>query len=222
MAKTPDQPDQEWLVNQIAHVLRNPLFAAQVQTEAILFKARSLPDFSRPAELLHSQLERFGSLIEEMLLFGRPVEPSLAPADVLYLMNTAVANAVATESPQVEPKLSVEVDPSGLSATWDSKLVSIALERIISNVIVHTEAPHEASIQVRAEGESISISVVDSGPGFAPDMLEKATRPFFPQHRGRPGLGLSIAQKMVHAHGGEMRLESSPQGATIRLTIPSG
>ena len=70
-------PDPEWLVNQIAHALRNPIFAALVQSEALALKAANEPSLARSAQMVQNQLKRLEKNLEEMLLLGRPAKLTL-------------------------------------------------------------------------------------------------------------------------------------------------
>ena len=63
--------------------------------------------------------------------------------------------------------------------------------------------------------------VIDQGPGFPPEHLEKLFDPFFTLRAGGTGLGLTIARDIVRAHGGEITLEDSPLGGLrARVLLP--
>ena len=67
----------------------------------------------------------------------------------------------------------------------------------------------------------VEFTVTDRGAGIPPEILEKALLPFFPQHSGRPGLGLAIADKFARFFGGRIEIESVPgSGTTVRCILP--
>lgn len=213
-------PDPEWLVNQIAHALRNPIFAATVQAEALALKARSSEELSRSAAMVQGQLKRLADDIDEMLLLGRPAYLNPRVTDLV-----AVARGVAESFRRGRGGDAAAVELRGPAAApfhSDPDAIRIILERLLRNAVQHTAPPHEVELEIEAAADgTATVSVRDRGAGMAPELLEKAFLPFFPQHRGRPGLGLAVAAKLAHALGGSIEIESEPGvGTTARLMLP--
>ena len=80
--------DTEWLVNQIAHALRNPVFAAMVQAEALSLRYRDIPEAAKATSILRNQLKRLEESLDDMLLYGRPARCEIQPPErrnYLYL-----------------------------------------------------------------------------------------------------------------------------------------
>ena len=79
-------------------------------------------------------------------------------------------------------------------------------------------------VRARAEGERVRFEVADTGVGIAPEHQSRIFEKFYRvpgENTGGAGLGLSIAQEIVQAHGGEMGLTSQPgQGSTFWFTLP--
>lgn len=212
--------DREWLVNQIAHALRNPIFAASVQSEALQLRAEDADAVVTALDSMRGQLQRLSSIIDEMLLFGRPVRPRLEDVDVADALDTVAARYRSGDR-QAPAEVSVEAVAPGLVGFWDRQLVTIVLERLLDNAVQHTEPPHRIELTASADADDIVVVVRDAGRGMPPDILERALLPFFPQHSGRAGLGLAVADKMVRAHGGRIELESvEGEGTTARCVLP--
>jgi len=223
MADTRDEPaaDREWLVNQIAHALRNPIFAATVQTEALHLRANDPLAVTKTVESLHGQLQRLSTTIDEMLLFGRPIRASFEEVSVAETIASLVRRYHNGDRQEPAEVTAVEVDPE-LSGRWDRNAVIIILERILDNAVQHTEEPHEIRIAAaeNSDGEVV-FTISDQGAGIPPDILERALLPFFPQHSGRPGLGLSIAEKFARFFGGRIEIESvEGTGTVARCILP--
>jgi len=198
--QTDSPPDAEWLVNQIAHTMRNPIFAAMVQAESLVMRAGDDDRTANAAGLVHKQLKRLESNINEMLLYGRP--PKLNPRRVQLVQVVEQVAFRFRQGEHDEPAL-VEVDGPGndLELQIDPDAVTAILERLILNAVQHTPEPH---------GEGVSDSV-----------REMMFLPFYPQHSGRPGLGLSVAAKFAQALGGSITIESEEgKGTTAVVTIP--
>jgi two-component system sensor kinase FixL len=79
----------------------------------------------------------------------------------------------------------------------------------------------DLKITTRAvDAETVEISVIDTGPGIAPEIAEKLFQPFMTTKRNGMGVGLSISRTIIEAHGGKLWAESNPEGGTIfRLTL---
>jgi signal transduction histidine kinase len=215
-----DECGPEWLVNQIAHVLRNPLFAAAVQLDAIAIRATDDPALAKPTAVLREQLARLEAIIDDMLLYGREPRPASRPVDPRSLVD-AVADAYAEPDREQRAAVTVIGSSPDLETRWDPELVRRILHRVLDNAIQHTDPPHEVTITIRPSTDAVALEVADHGRGMTPELLELATRPFFPQHRGRPGLGLAIARKLTAALGGDLSIRSIPDaGTTVTVTLP--
>ncbi|MBO0799800.1 MAG: ATP-binding protein [Blastocatellia bacterium] len=109
----------------------------------------------------------------------------------------------------------------------DSRLIAEALTRVVENAAKYS--PHGSKILVRGrlDGNQLMVSVTDQGPGIAPDEtdrvfdnLYRSTLPNIHSNHGA-GMGLAIARGMIEAHGGKIRVESSPgHGATFIFELP--
>ena len=220
-ANTPQEPTTEWLVNQIAHALRNPIFAALVQIEALALRAGHAPGSDKAADNVYKQLKRLEQAVNEMLAFGRQSKLARASVDVDHLVRS-VAETYRRGDREDPAEVTVTGSCPDLQAPWDEGVVRSALERLMDNAVQQTKAPHRIDIQVdRNENGHVVISIVDDGDGIADDLKEQIFLPFFPQHRGRPGLGLAIANKFITLHGGRLTVESRPEGGTeARVVLP--
>ncbi|MDE2333124.1 MAG: HAMP domain-containing protein [Rhodospirillales bacterium] len=98
-----------------------------------------------------------------------------------------------------------------------------AMTRAISNLVDNAtrQARHVALAILKHDATTVEIAVDDDGPGIAPDRRESVFRPF-ESGTGGTGLGLAIARDIVHAHGGELMLETSPAGGLrARIALPA-
>ena len=111
----------------------------------------------------------------------------------------------------------VQIDPDRMAQ---------AIGNIVSNAIKFTPTGGKISIDVRLESGQLCIQVADTGPGIPLNEQEKIFQPFIRGSQGRRivegmGLGLSIAREIIVAHGGEIRLESTPgTGSRFTLQVP--
>jgi len=77
------------------------------------------------------------------------------------------------------------------------------------------------SIEAHVGGDHCcEISVTDTGPGIAPDQLDRIFEPFVTAKANGMGIGLSISRSIVEAHGGRLWAENGARGATFHFTVP--
>jgi signal transduction histidine kinase len=101
-------------------------------------------------------------------------------------------------------------------------------ESIISNLLDNARQHGGEGVAVNiavAEAESgsmLELQIRDNGPGISAGNRERVFRPFFTtaRDRGGSGMGLSIVQSLITAHGGTISLEPSEQGAHFRIRLP--
>lgn len=130
---------------------------------------------------------------------------------------------VALDLNEAEHK-SVNVDP--VKATW-------VLTNILANAIRFSAAGEEIRISAAQYKNEVRVSVSDTGPGISPELARRVFQPYFQnkpmdmiadeKNRGVAGLGLTIAQEIVAAHGGRIWVEPKPflgRGATLTFTLP--
>jgi two-component system, sporulation sensor kinase E len=214
-AHTGEGPDPEWLVNQIAHALRNPIFAALVQAEALVLKAADRPDLSKSATMIHGQLKRLEGNIDEMLLLGRPAKLNIRQVD-LRPVAVGIAESFRAGLHGEAADVTLHMDDGPMEITSDPDAVQRILERLVQNAVQHTDSPHAIDLEViRTSDDTVCLSVSDRGHGIGPELLDQVFMPFYPQHAGRPGLGLSVAAKFAHVLGGHIELETEKDEGTI-------
>ena len=101
------------------------------------------------------------------------------------------------------------------------------IANIVGNALVHTPPATPIELRVDADGRAARIAVIDHGPGMPPDVAARVTQRFYradparARHRGGSGLGMSIADAAVIAHGGEIAVDSAlGRGTTVTVTLP--
>jgi signal transduction histidine kinase len=216
------------MVADIAHELRTPLSNIRGYLEAVRDGVIK-PD----ADTIHS-------LDEEATLLSRLVddlhELSLAEAGELTLVCQAediaelINETVAAVQSQAEAKgLSVSIDlPDKLPAVnIDSHRISQVLRNLLENAVAHTAKGDAITVSARQQGSWVEVSVADTGEGIPDEDLSNIFERFYRVDKSRAratggsGLGLTIAKRLVEAHGGKIEVQSElGKGSRFSFTVP--
>ena len=214
-------------VSNASHELRTPLTSIRGYLD--LYAAGG---FRQPGELddairrLQVEAERMNLLVEDLLVLAKFDEEQ--PLDIVTVRIDEIVRDVVALALAGHPDRQISVEESGeIEVRADRLRLHQALAALVDNAVRHT--PDEAAIRVaagRADGH-VELSVTDAGPGLTADEAAGVFDRFSRGDRSRArqtggsGLGLSIAQAIVHAHGGEISASATPgDGATFTIVLP--
>jgi PAS domain S-box-containing protein len=213
-----------------SHELRTPVTALQLQLQLLQRAAqRSIDELPRVLEgkvdVLERQTRRISLLVNELLDVSRmrlgKLELRYEPLDLAEVAREAAAHLRA-ELARTGSRLRLDLSPA------PGRFDRMRIEQVITNLLVNAAKFGEGkpvSLSVDADGSRARISVTDRGIGIAAEhqvrVFERFERAVPAQHFGGLGLGLYIVRQIVEAHGGVMRVESTPgAGATFTAELP--
>jgi two-component system sensor histidine kinase MtrB len=221
---------QRQFVSDVSHELRTPLTTIRIAAD-VLFASRSGLEAApaRSAELLQSQLERFESLLTDLLEISRydanAATLEAEPVDVCDIARQSadVAQQLA-ERRGTRIEFRLPADPC--IAEVDRRRVERILRNLLVNAVEHGEN-REAVVTVAADSGAVAVTVRDFGVGLRPgeeqlvfDRFWRAD-PARARTTGGTGLGLAIAQEDARLHGGWLEAWGEPgRGSVFRLTLP--
>ncbi|HEX7125210.1 MAG TPA: ATP-binding protein [Thermodesulfobacteriota bacterium] len=215
----------------LAHELRTPLTSISNGARAL---RDMLPDLDGDGrfvvDLIAKEAGRAATLLADVLSLARPRLPRVAPADLRRLVRDAVA--VARRSRPEADAVAVEVvaEAGAIEALIDADQVMQALLNIILNALEASaggRSPRGPRVTVRLEPPDRAaglcrVTVLDTGPGIAPEDRPRLFEPFFSRKRGGTGLGLAITRRIVEVHGGRLEVQDAPSGgAAFTLYLPA-
>jgi two-component system OmpR family sensor kinase len=213
-------------VADASHELRTPLAAVRAYAELFGRGAAERPaDLERSMAGINRESERMSLLVEDLLLLarldeGRPLEQERVRLD-------QVAREAIDAARAVEPGRTIEAELEEAVVIGDHDRLRQVVDNLLANVRAHTPAGTPARVRVAPNGAAALVEVADEGPGLDEEQLEHVFERFFRTDASRArasggvGLGLSIVDAVVRAHGGEATASSRPgEGTTIRLQLP--
>lgn len=210
-----------------AHELRTPLTVLRTGLEITLTRERTPAEYRAALGDALQATERLTRLAEDLLALARldaGMVPAseMAPVDVTELLQD-LADAWRSRASELAVDFDLAPTP-GL--TIQGRLADLyrLLNNLIDNALRHSPAGGVVSLDSRRDEESVRISISDDGPGIAPGEEQKLLDRFYRgrgEKTGGSGLGLSIADMIARAHGGEIRLANRAAGGCVAtLTLP--
>lgn len=221
---------QRRFVSDVSHELRTPLTTVRMAADVIHEARRDFdPVTARSAELLGDQLDRFESLLSDLLEISRFDAGAAALEAEPIDLREVVRRVIGGAEPLAERKgsrIRVVGDEQPVVAEADARRVERVLRNLVVNAVEHGDGK-DVVVRLAAAGGAVAIAVRDYGVGLKPG---EATRVFNRFWRADPararttggtGLGLSIAVEDARLHGGWLQAWGEPGGGSqFRLTLP--
>ncbi|MFZ0137714.1 MAG: ATP-binding protein [Candidatus Sulfotelmatobacter sp.] len=210
------------MASSISHDLRHALAAVVANSEFLCDGRLTSAQREELYQEVRTGVNQMTDLIDSLLEFARTRE-SLNPAYGSVVETVQRATQAVRLHPRHQGTL-IEIVNEGPKLAWfDSR----KLERALYNLLLNAceAAPGgEGRVQVTIGGtaSAVTIEVSDNGPGIAQPILDRLFHPFvsFGKENGT-GLGLTVVQKIVQDHGGQVLMERTPDARTVfRITIP--
>jgi len=212
-----------------SHELRTPLTHLRAQVQWAAAEGRTDAEMREALAAMERGLDRTTKLVEELLLIARGENRQLALAHAPFDLAAVVEEVrEITEAMALDKKLEVRATPAGpVQAIGDADRTRHVLLNLASNAVRYTPSGGITFATVR-NGSEVGVSVRDTGPGIAPEHVERIFDRFFriDQSRSRElggtGLGLAIARLLAELQGGRIEVESTPgRGSTFTLWLPA-
>ena len=221
---------QQRFVSDVSHELRTPMTTIRLAADMINDQRDDFdPATARAAELLNAQVQRFETLLTDLLEISRydagSVQLELEPTSLAHLAEDVIGSMQQlAEQHGTDVRL---VAPGGYSPVdMDPRRVRRVVRNLLGNAIEHGEG-RPIVVTVDSDQQAVAIGVRDYGLGMRPDEVEHVFDRFWradPSRRrtiGGTGLGLSIALGDAKLHGGELAVWSEPgRGTNFVLTLP--
>lgn len=217
---------QRHLLHDVSHELRSPL----ARLQAAIGLARQSPEkLEATMDRIELESTRIDQLVGELLTLSRLEVGVMGSLQEDVDMDELLADIMADANFEAEVQ-EREMDFRGdcnAVVRGRAELLCRAIENVVRNAIKHT--PKDGAVTVRVEHDVqqrvLKLFVLDQGPGVPEADLDKIFEPFFRSHASSGtdghGLGLAIAQRVVHAHGGRIAASNRPGGGLcVQIDLP--
>ena len=214
-------------VGDASHELRTPAAVIRTELEAALRASRHSPLDPEVRSALVAALEECDNLIllaEDLLVLARTAEHGL-PMHATTLDAGALLDGVLQRFSDRarERDRTIRVDAvDGITLHGDELRLRQALGNLVDNALRHGAG--EIALRAAADGDAIALEVGDEGPGFPPELAERAFERFArgdaARTRAGAGLGLAIVRAIAVAHGGRAEIVRDGPGTVVRIRLP--
>ena len=223
---------KEMFLAILGHDLRSPLGAVLTSAQFMLETGELGEPHRTLMERIAGSSRRMVHMVGDLLDFTRsrlgggiPVEPAAMD------MGKAVHDVVG-EIAAAHPSRAIQVDARGeLNGEWDCARISQVLSNLIGNALEHGSDDTPITVEIRGDGEEVTIAVHNQGPMIPSGRLNGIFNPMKPRDAGQHtpaggpsanlGLGLYIAERIVSAHRGRIEVASSRErGTTFTVRLP--
>jgi two-component system, OmpR family, sensor histidine kinase MtrB len=221
---------QRQFVSDVSHELRTPMTTIRMAAE-ILFESREQldPAAARSAELLQSQIERFETLLTDLLEMSRH-DANVATLDAELADISDIVRRSADDAQQLAERRGCRIEfrlpAQACMAEVDRRRVERILRNLLVNAVEHGEG-RDVVVTVAADRDTVAIAVRDHGVGLGPGeellVFERFWRadPSRARTVGGTGLGLAISLEDARLHGGWLQAWGEKgRGSVFRLTVP--
>jgi len=209
------------VVAGIAHEIRNPLGIIQSTAEMLLKKARA-EDSPRVTllQVMFDEIRRLSQTVNDFLDYARPKKPRREDVDLALLLDQACT--FLEHEFNGKGVVLVKDYPPALRVKGDKDLLYRALYNIMVNAMQAMEGGGSLTIQGRAEGGGARLCFIDTGPGFAQEVVARLADPFFTTKDHGTGLGLAIVANILTSHGAGLDFANAQDGgAQVSITFPA-
>ena len=210
---------------KVAHEVRNPIAAIGLNAELLgdLVQGRTSEDGTEATALvaaIREQVTALDALTEEYLAFARFPRPQFEEDSVNDMVN-AVAEFFRPLATRQGIEVKVATDSTVPPMEFDRTLLRQAVVNLVKNAFEAVSQGGTVTLTTAREGDTVEISISDTGPGIAPEVGRRLFEQFFTTKPQGTGLGLSISRQILEDHGGKIRWQSMPgAGATFTMTLP--
>jgi signal transduction histidine kinase len=230
----------------LAHEIKNPLSTIGLNAQLLAEGVDEVPA-DRPIEpearqrltrrisSLRREVERLRGILTDFLNFAGEIKLDLGPADLNKVVDE-LADFFLPQAQQQGVRLRVELSPAPLVGAIDAGLIKQAVLNLMLNAVQAMGAGATAASngsrelilrttrEQDSDGQALNVlHVIDTGPGIAPEVMEKIFTPYFTTKSGGTGLGLPTTRRLIEAHQGRIEVHSEVgRGSDFVVRLPGG
>ncbi|RTE11424.1 sensor histidine kinase [Paenibacillus whitsoniae] len=221
------EEERRFVIAAVAHDLRTPLFALRGYLDGLEQGIARTPDqISKYVAVCKEKSAQLDRLVEDLFTFTRMEYRENGLSKDKCNFYDIVQKSIESLEPQAQQKqvtihAGFQFEPGECLIRADAHLLERAICNVLDNAVRHTPAQSRVVFECRREKDRVTFTIQDSGPGFTPEELNRIFEPLYrgEQSRSRAtggaGLGLTISQRIIRQHGGELAASNHSDGGAV-------
>ncbi|MFP3389214.1 sensor histidine kinase [Brevibacillus sp. SIMBA_040] len=218
------EEERRFVIAAVAHDLRTPLFALRGYLDGLEQGIAQSPEkITKYLAVCRDKSAQLDRLVEDLLTYTKmeyvETKRNNKPVDLTFIL----CNSIDSLSPLARQKqISISTKFTGsCMIKGDTHLLERAMNNLLENAVRHTPSDGEIVVHCFTDGNKVKLSIRDTGPGFSAEELNRAFEPLYRgevsrnRSTGGSGLGLTISQRIVRQHGGELCVSNHPDGGAL-------
>ncbi|MDN4602952.1 HAMP domain-containing sensor histidine kinase [Paenibacillus sp. F6_3S_P_1C] len=218
------EEERRFVIAAVAHDLRTPLFALRGYLDGLEQGVAQSPEkITRYIAVCKEKSAQLDRLVEDLFTFTKmeylESELNTKTLDLSQILRKSIESL----SPQAEQKhISILAHlAEGCFINGDSHVLERAMNNVLENAVRYTPSGGKITVQCCNHGKKIKFTIRDTGSGFSSEELERVFEPLYrgeasrSRATGGSGLGLTISQRMMKQHGGELAVSNHPEGGAV-------
>lgn len=219
------EEERRFVIAAVAHDLRTPLFALRGYLDGLEQGIVQTPDqFAKYVAVCKEKSAQLDRLVEDLFTFTKIEYMEAERIENTVDFHEIVQKSIDSLEHQAQKK-HISIIPlfakDECLMSVDAHLLERAMSNLLDNAVRYTPAHGRILVQCRREGGRVEFTIRDFGPGFAQEELKRIFEPLYrgEQSRNRAtggaGLGLTISQRIIRRHGGELAADNHPKGGAV-------
>ncbi|MEK7485689.1 MAG: ATP-binding protein [Planctomycetota bacterium] len=205
----------------LAHEIRNPLNAISLNAQLLreeIANGNQSTAFEVIDLILH-EIRRLDHLISDFLEFARPKQPRMLLDSILEPLNKSIS---LYRQPMLKKNIQLKKNWKAVDLVYhDPEQLQQVFNNILENAIQWTPENGTITIEVKEQEGYVVITFIDSGPGIAPQILDRIFDVFYSKREGGIGVGLAIVRSLLKAHHGKVSAKNHKKGgAQFNIYLP--
>jgi two-component system sensor histidine kinase KdpD len=215
------------LIDAMAHEFKTPLTLIRAATTSLLANPHASTD-SKTEQLMiaDEEAEHLKELIDNAVEMARLDTAHIDVHPEISNLQDTLREVLASMQTEIDDRsVRIACDKQLPPIAFDRRLMKLAIKQLLDNALKYSSSESPVEIEMRGNNGLVTIEIIDHGAGIAAEEQSRIFERFFrsPAIKNQipgSGLGLSIADKIVQSHSGELTVSSKPGQTTFRITLP--
>jgi signal transduction histidine kinase len=218
------EKERRFVIAAVAHDLRTPLFALRGYLDGLEQGIAQTPEkIAKYVAVCKEKSVQLDRLVEDLFTFTKMEYLETQLNDKTVDLKLILQKSIDSLNPPARQKdiLISNHSAGNCIVKGDTHLLERAMNNLLDNAVRHTPSHGEIIVQCCQDGRKVKFAVRDTGPGFNSEELERVFEPLYRgeasrnRSTGGSGLGLTISQRIIRRHGGELAVDNHSGGGAL-------